>query len=54
MAPAILALQWDVGLKPRAVLTLLGTLEFNYLDRRQHTSGGVPVNAWGIDPAGYG
>ncbi|MBQ9002313.1 MAG: hypothetical protein IJ087_10710 [Eggerthellaceae bacterium] len=53
MAAAILALSWDIGLKPRAVLTSLGTLEFNYLDGRQCTSGGVPVNAWEIDPAGY-
>ena len=53
MAQAILDLVWDVGIKPRAVLTSLGTLEFNYLDGRQCTSGGVPVNAWEVDPAGY-
>ncbi|NHM15255.1 hypothetical protein GMI69_01005 [Eggerthellaceae bacterium zg-887] len=53
MAAAILALEWDVGLKPRAVLTSLGTLEFNYADGRHCYSGGVPVNAWEIDPAGY-
>lgn len=53
MAAAILALSWDVGLKPRAVLTLLGTLEFNYVDGRHCYSGGVPVNAWEIDPTGY-
>ncbi|MBQ9000625.1 MAG: hypothetical protein IJ087_02080 [Eggerthellaceae bacterium] len=53
MAAAILALTWDVGLKPRAVLTSLGTLEFNYVDGRHCYSGGVPVNAWEIDPAGY-
>lgn len=53
MAAAILALSWDVGLKPRAVLTSLGTLEFNYVDGRHCYSGGVPVNAWEIDPAGY-
>ena len=53
MAAAILALEWDVGLKPRAVLTSLGTLEFNYVDGRHCYSGGVPVNAWEIDPAGY-
>lgn len=53
MAAAILALSWDVGLKPRAVLTSLGTLEFNYVDGRHCYSGGVPVNAWEINPAGY-
>ena len=53
MAAAILALEWDVGLKPRAVLTSLGTMEFNYVDGRHCYSGGVPVNAWEIDPAGY-
>ena len=53
MAAAILALEWDVGLKPRAVLTSLGTLEFNYVDGRHCYSGGVPVNAWEIDPVGY-
>ena len=53
MAQAILDLVWDVGLKPRAVLTSLGTLEFNYVDGRHCYSGGVPVNAWEIDPAGY-
>ena len=36
MTAAILALEWDVGLKPRAVLTSLGTLEFNYV-------GGAPL-----------
>lgn len=53
MAQAILDLVWDVGLKPRAVLTSLGTLEFNYVDGRHCYSGGVPVDAWEIDPAGY-
>jgi hypothetical protein len=53
MAAAILALEWDTGLKPRAVLTSLGTLEFNYVDGRHCYSGGVPVNAWEVDPAGY-
>ena len=53
MAAAILALEWDTGLKPRAVLTSLGTLEFNYVDGRHCYSGGVPVNAWEIDSTGY-
>lgn len=53
MAAVILALSWDAGLKPRAVLTSLGTLEFNYVDGRHCYSGGVPVDAWEVDPAGY-
>ena len=53
MAQAILDLVWDVGLKPRAVLTSTGTLEFNYVDGRHCYSGGVPVDAWEVDPAGY-
>ena len=53
MAAAILALSWDVGLKPRAVLTSLGTLEFNYVDGRHCYSDGVPVDAWEVSAAGY-
>lgn len=53
MAAVILALSWDAGLKPRAVLTSLGTLEFNYVDGRHCYSGGVPVDAWEVDSAGY-
>lgn len=53
MAAAILALSWDTGLKPRAVLLADGTLEFNYLDGRQSTIGGTPVSAFEVDPAGY-
>ncbi|EHF02170.1 hypothetical protein HMPREF1008_00876 [Olsenella sp. oral taxon 809 str. F0356] len=53
MAAVILALSWDTGLKPRAVLLSDGTLEFNYLDGRQSTIGGTPVNAYEVDPAGY-
>ena len=34
MAPAILALVWDVGVKMRAILLADGTLEFNYRDGR--------------------
>ena len=33
MAPAILALVWDVGIKMRAILLADGTLEFNYRRR---------------------
>ena len=54
MAAAILALTWDVGLKPRAVLGSNGTLEFNYVDRRRMISGGVPVDAWEVSTTGYG
>lgn len=43
MAAAILALEWDVGLKPRAVLTSLGTLEFNYVDGRHCYDDGEAV-----------
>ena len=53
MARAILDLTWDVGLKPRAVLTSLGTLEFNYVDGRHCHDGGVPVDAWEVSTAGY-
>ncbi|ERI04009.1 hypothetical protein [Atopobium sp. oral taxon 810] len=53
MAAAILALSWDTGLKPRTVLLSDGTLEFNYLDGRQNTIGGTPVNAYEVDPTGY-
>ncbi|MBQ9002340.1 MAG: hypothetical protein IJ087_10845 [Eggerthellaceae bacterium] len=53
MAAAILALTWDVGLKPRAVLTSLGTLEFNYVDGRHCYSGGLPVDAWEVSTTSY-
>ena len=54
MAPAILALEWDVGLKPRAVLLADDTLEFNYLEkRRSATSAAKVVTAWEVAPAGY-
>ena len=54
MAPAILALEWDVGLKPRAVLLADGTLEFNYLEkRRSASSASKVVTAWEVAPAGY-
>ena len=53
MAAAILALSWDVGLKPRAVLSSTGVLEFNYVDRRRIVSGGTPVDAWEVSTSGY-
>ena len=53
MAPAILALTWDTGLKLRALLLDDGTLEFNYVDGRRSLVGGTVVQAWAVDPAGY-
>ena len=53
MAPAILALEWDVGLKPRAVLLEGGTLEFNYLPRRTSATGGTVVTAWEVPVGGF-
>ena len=54
MAPAIAALEWDVGLKPRAVLLADGTLEFNYLERRRSaTSSERVVTAWEAATGGY-
>ena len=42
-----------MGLKPRAVLSSTGVLEFNYVDRRRIVSGGVAVDAWEVSTAGY-
>ena len=54
MAPAILALSWDVGVKMRALLLADGTLEFNYRDgRSSDVPGAVILDAWEVDPAGY-
>ena len=54
MAPAILALSWDVGVKIRALLLADGTLEFNYRDgRSSDVPGAVILKAWEVDPAGY-
>ncbi|WP_417134891.1 hypothetical protein [Rubneribacter badeniensis] len=54
MAPAILALTWDVGIKMRAILLTDGTLEFNYRDgRSSDVPGAVIVDAWEVDAAGY-
>lgn len=44
LADAILALTWEAGLKPRALLLSDGTLEFNYLDTRRSTLG-LPITA---------
>ena len=54
MAPAILALVWDVGVKMRAILLADGTLEFNYRDgRSSDVPGAVILDAWEVDPSGY-
>lgn len=54
MAPAILALSWDVGVKIRALLLSGGTLELNYRDGRSSSvPGAVILKAWEVDPAGY-
>lgn len=54
MAPAILALSWDVGVKMRALLLADGTLEFNYRDgRSSDVPGAVILKAWEVEPAGY-
>lgn len=54
MAPAILALSWDTGVKIRALLLADGTLEFNYRDgRSSDVPGAVILKAWEVDPAGY-
>ena len=53
MAAAIRALEWDVGLKPRALLLDDGTLEFNYLGRRTSTLGGRVLAAWEVATGGY-
>ena len=53
MAPAILALEWDVGYKPRAVLLADGTLEFNYLEKRRVVTAGKVVTAYEVSTEGY-
>ncbi len=53
MAAAILALEWDVGYKIRALLLDDGTLEINYYERRTSVTGGRIVQVFEIDPAGY-
>lgn len=53
MAAAILALEWDVGCKIRALLLNDGTLKINYHDRRTSVTGGRIVQVFEIDPLGY-
>lgn len=52
MAPAILALEWDVGLKIRALLLADGTMEFSYRDGGACPLGTV-VRRFEVDAAGY-
>ena len=54
MAPAILALTWDVGVKMRAILLADGTLKFSCRDGRSSDVPGVVIlDAWEVDAAGY-
>ncbi|EUB31298.1 leucine-rich repeat protein [Olsenella uli] len=53
MAAAILALEWDVGYKVRALLLSDGTLEFNYYDRRRTVHGGTIQQVFEVDTNGY-
>lgn len=53
MAAAILAFEWDVGYKIRALLLDDGTLEINYYERRTSVTGRRIVQVFEIDPAGY-
>lgn len=53
MAAAILALEWDVGYKIRALLLDDGTLEINYYERRTSVTGGRIVQVFEVDPDGY-
>lgn len=54
MAAAILALEWDVGLKARALLLEDGTLEFNYLERRRAVSSAAKiVSIWEVPAAAF-
>lgn len=53
MAAAILALEWDGGLKVRALLLSGGILEFNYLETRRSAMGGAIERSFDVDSAGY-
>lgn len=53
LAPAILALTFDVGLKIRALLLDDGTLELNYRSVRSSASGSGIVYVWEVPEAGY-
>ena len=53
MAATILALEWDVCYKVRALLLSDGTLEFNYYDRRGAIHGGTIQQVFEVDTNGY-
>ena len=54
MAAAILALEWDAGLKARALLLEDGTLELNYLERRRAVSSiAKVVSVWEVPEAAF-
>jgi hypothetical protein len=53
MAPAILALVWDSGLKARALLLEDYSMEFNYFDGRQTSSGKKILAAWEVPAEGF-
>lgn len=53
MAAAILALEWDAGLKLHALLFDNGRLEFNHLDERRSAIGGTIPQSFAVDAAGY-
>ena len=53
LAPAILALSFDVGLKIRALLLDDGTLELNYRSVRSSSHGGQITEAWEVPVDGY-
>lgn len=54
MGDAIRALEWDTGVKARALLLSDGTLELNYRDgRSSDVSGASIVKAFEVDAAGY-
>lgn len=54
MAAAILALEWDAGLKIRALLLSDGTLEFNYRDGvSSDASGAAVVESLEVEAQGY-
>ena len=52
-AAAILAPEWDVGYKIRALLLDDGTLEINYYEWWTSVTDGRIVQVFEIDPAGY-
>lgn len=53
MVAAILALEWDAGLKVRALLLENGMLEFNYLEGCRSAIGGKVSQSFVVDEGGY-